>query len=81
MRFWSISASWLSPLRTSVGLDIYKIANDIQTWQERRAAEYMTHAPLGSYLRKSVKILIFWKTWKILSESKHSTSNVVEHRI
>ena len=24
MRFWSISASWLSPLRTSVGLDIYE---------------------------------------------------------
>jgi photosystem II CP43 chlorophyll apoprotein len=22
--------------------------NDIQPWQERRAAEYMTHAPLGS---------------------------------
>ena len=56
MRFWSISASWLSPLRTSVGLDIYKIANDIQTWQERRAAEYMTHAPLGSL--NSVKICV-----------------------
>ena len=48
MRFWSISASWLSPLRTSVGLDISKISCDIQTWQERRAAEYMTHPPLGS---------------------------------
>merc|ERR1712008_171407 len=30
------------------GLDINKIKNDIQPWQERRAAEYMTHAPLGS---------------------------------
>jgi hypothetical protein len=29
------------------GLDINKIKNDIQPWQER-AAEYMTHAPLGS---------------------------------
>ena len=29
-------------------MDIYKIQSDIQTWQERRAAEYMTHAPLGS---------------------------------
>jgi photosystem II CP43 chlorophyll apoprotein len=27
---------------------INKIKNDIQPWQERRAAEYMTHAPLGS---------------------------------
>ena len=49
MRFWSTHASWLSPLRTSVGLDIYKISSDIQTWQERRAAEYMTHPPLGSF--------------------------------
>jgi photosystem II CP43 chlorophyll apoprotein len=29
-------------------LDINKIRNDIQPWQERRAAEYMTHAPLGA---------------------------------
>ena len=28
--------------------DLNKIKNDIQPWQERRAAEYMTHAPLGS---------------------------------
>lgn len=48
MRFWSMQAGWVEPLRTSVGLDIYKIQSDIQTWQERRAAEYMTHAPLGS---------------------------------
>jgi len=48
MRFWSMQAFWVEPLRTSYGLDIYKISSDIQTWQERRAAEYMTHAPLGS---------------------------------
>merc|ERR1712113_902513 len=38
----------VEPLRGPNGLDIYKIQSDIQTWQERRAAEYMTHAPLGS---------------------------------
>ena len=48
MRFWSMSSGWVEPLRTSFGLDIYKIQSDIQTWEERRAAEYMTHAPLGS---------------------------------
>ena len=48
MRFWSSEGGWQVVLRTSKGLDIYKIQSDIQTWQERRAAEYMTHAPLGS---------------------------------
>ena len=48
MRFWSMQAHWLEALRTSFGLDIYKIQSDIRPWQERRAAEYMTHAPLGS---------------------------------
>ena len=48
MRFWSMQAQWVEALRTSKGLDIYKIQSDIQTWQERRAAEYMTHAPLAS---------------------------------
>ena len=48
MRFWSMKGGWVEPLRTSFGLDIYKIQSDIQTWEERRAAEYMTHAPLGS---------------------------------
>jgi photosystem II CP43 chlorophyll apoprotein len=48
MRFWSMQAGWVEPFRTSFGLDISKIQCDIQTWQERRAAEYMTHAPLGS---------------------------------
>ena len=48
MRFWDLRAPWLEPLRSSNGLDLNKIKNDIQPWQERRAAEYMTHAPLGS---------------------------------
>ena len=48
MRFWSVQAQWVQSLRTSFGLDITKIQTDIQTWEERRAAEYMTHAPLGS---------------------------------
>lgn len=48
MRFWSHQGDWVEPLRTSFGLDITKIEYDIQTWQERRAAEFMTHAPLGS---------------------------------
>ena len=48
MRFWSVQGGWQEPLTTSKGLDVYKIQSDIQTWQERRAAEYMTHAPLGS---------------------------------
>ena len=43
-----MQGQWVEPLRTSYGLDINKIQSDIQTWQERRAAEYMTHAPLGS---------------------------------
>ena len=48
MGFWSMSSVWVDPLRNSGGLDIYKIKKDIQCWQERRAAEFMTHAPLGS---------------------------------
>ena len=48
MRFWDLRAPWVEPLRGPNGLDINKIKNDIQPWQERRAAEYMTHAPLGS---------------------------------
>ena len=48
MRFWSAQCAWLEPLRSSKGLDISKIKNDIQTWQERRSAEFMTHAPLAS---------------------------------
>ena len=45
---WTFIKLWVEPLRSSFGLDIYKIESDIQAWQERRAAEYMTHAPLGS---------------------------------
>jgi photosystem II CP43 chlorophyll apoprotein len=48
MRFWSMSSGWVEPLRTASGLDIYKLETDIQSWQERRSAEFMTHAPLGS---------------------------------
>ena len=48
MRFWDLRAPWIEPLRSSNGLDIRKLKTDIQPWQERRAAEYMTHAPLGS---------------------------------
>ena len=46
MRFWDMRAPWVEPLRGPNGLDLNKIRNDIQPWQERRAAEYMTHAPL-----------------------------------
>jgi len=48
MRFWDFRGPWLEPLRGPNGLDLDKIRNDIQPWQARRAAEYMTHAPLGS---------------------------------
>ncbi len=48
MRFWDVRAPWIEPLRGPNGLDINKIRSDIQPWQERRAAEYMTHAPLGA---------------------------------
>jgi len=49
MRFWSVSVGgWIEPLHTSKGLDIDEMQVGVQSWQERRAAEYMTHAPLGS---------------------------------
>ncbi|MBW4621263.1 MAG: photosystem II reaction center protein CP43 [Cyanosarcina radialis HA8281-LM2] len=48
MRFWDFRGPWLEPLRGPNGLEINKIKNDIQPWQIRRAAEYMTHAPNGS---------------------------------
>jgi photosystem II CP43 chlorophyll apoprotein len=48
MRFWDMRAPWVEPLRGPNGLDLNKIRTDIQPWQIRRAAEYMTHAPLGS---------------------------------
>ena len=48
MRFWDMRAPWVEPLRGPNGLDLSKLKNDIQPWQERRSAEYMTHAPLGS---------------------------------
>jgi photosystem II CP43 chlorophyll apoprotein len=48
MRFWDFQGPWLEPLRGPNGLDVDKLRNDIQPWQLRRAAEYMTHAPNGS---------------------------------
>ncbi|MEB3827199.1 photosystem II reaction center protein CP43 [Phormidium sp. CCY1219] len=48
MRFWDFQGPWLEPLRGPNGLDLNKLKNDIQPWQIRRAAEYMTHAPNGS---------------------------------
>jgi photosystem II CP43 chlorophyll apoprotein len=48
MRFWDMRSPWVEPLRGPNGLEISKIRSDIQPWQVRRAAEYMTHAPLGS---------------------------------
>ncbi|MGB3513625.1 MAG: photosystem II reaction center protein CP43 [Microcoleaceae cyanobacterium] len=48
MRFWDFRGPWLEPLRGPNGLDLNKLKNDVQPWQVRRAAEYMTHAPNGS---------------------------------
>ncbi|KAF3613301.1 Photosystem II CP43 reaction center protein [Capsicum annuum] len=48
MCFWELCAPWLEPLRGPNGLDLSRLKKDIQLCQERRSAEYMTHAPLGS---------------------------------
>ncbi|ESQ29733.1 hypothetical protein EUTSA_v10023930mg [Eutrema salsugineum] len=48
MHFWDLRAPWLEPLRGPNGLDLSRLKKDIQPWQERHSAEYMTHAPLGS---------------------------------
>lgn len=48
MRFWDMRAPWVEPLRGPKGLDLKRIRTIIQPWQVRKAAEYMTHAPLGS---------------------------------
>ncbi len=48
MRFWDFRGPWLEPLRGPNGLELNKLKNDVQPWQVRRAAEYMTHAPNGS---------------------------------
>ena len=48
MRFWDFRGPWLEPQRGPNGLDLDKLKHDIQPWQVRRAAEYMTHAPNGS---------------------------------
>ncbi len=48
MRFWDARTPWLEPLRGANGFEVSKLKSDIQAWQERRSAEYMVHAPLGS---------------------------------
>merc|ERR1712048_45670 len=48
IRFWDFRGPWLEPIRNFSGLDLTKLKMDIQPWQERRSAEYITHAPLGS---------------------------------
>jgi photosystem II CP43 chlorophyll apoprotein len=48
MRFWDFRGPWLEPLRGPNGLDLDKLKNDVQPWQIRRAADYMTHAPNAS---------------------------------
>ena len=48
MRFWDLRAPWIEPCRSPSGLDVRKLQSNIQPWQERRASEFMTHAPLGS---------------------------------
>uniref|UniRef100_A0A3Q7EBG4 Uncharacterized protein n=1 Tax=Solanum lycopersicum TaxID=4081 RepID=A0A3Q7EBG4_SOLLC len=47
-RFWDLCSPWLEPLRGTNGLDLSRLKQDIQLWQERRSVEYMTHSPLGS---------------------------------
>ena len=47
MRFWDMRAPWVEPLRGPNELEINKIRSDTQPWQVRRAAEYVSHAPLG----------------------------------
>ncbi len=62
MRFWSTKSPHLEPFRTYVadptdpnkvvtdgtGYSIEKLSTEAQPWQIRRAAEFMTHAPIGS---------------------------------
>ena len=48
MRFWTMQGGWVEPLRAAAGLDAPRLRADVEGWQERRAAEYITHAPLGS---------------------------------
>ncbi|KAL5641862.1 hypothetical protein ACJX0J_000434 [Zea mays] len=48
MRFWDLRAPVVRTSKGPNGLDLSRLKKDIQPWQERRSAEYMTHAPLGS---------------------------------
>jgi len=62
MRFWATKSPHLEPFRVFVpdtatpghvvsdgtGYSIDKLSTEAQPWQVRRAAEFMTHAPIGS---------------------------------
>jgi len=48
MRFWDMRAPWVECLRGPNGLELNRLRDDVQTWQERISGDYMTHAPLGS---------------------------------
>ncbi len=62
MRFWATKSPHLEPFRSFVpdstspgrvvtdgtGYSIEKLSTEAQPWQIRRAAEFMTHAPIGS---------------------------------
>ena len=48
MRFWSMQALWVESLHRPSGLDMNLVRTDIQSWQKRRSADYMTHPPIGS---------------------------------
>jgi photosystem II CP43 chlorophyll apoprotein len=41
MRFWDFRGPWLEPLRGPNGLDLNKLKNDIQPWQERRLRSFL----------------------------------------
>ena len=60
MRFWSMQGGWVEPLRTSFGLDIYKIQSDIQTWQERRAIIQEDHLALDFRIFHPCRSLVAW---------------------
>lgn len=56
MRFWATRTPHLEPFKSTgpnglpddTGYSIDKLSTQAQPWQIRRAAEFMTHAPLGS---------------------------------
>lgn len=48
MRFWDLRAPWLESCRFAQRLSLEKFKTSIQPWQQRRASEFITHAPLRS---------------------------------